>query len=77
MKITFIDKNKALVAKVKKAVKYFPVKIDCIEGDIFKQVEAEKYWELPPKDNGVDIKIATVFIGNNKIRFEVLEEPKS
>lgn len=37
MKIIFIDKNKKLVAKVKKAVKYFPIKIDCIEGDIFKQ----------------------------------------
>jgi hypothetical protein len=37
MKIIFIDKNKKLVEKVKKAVKHFPIKIECICGDIFKQ----------------------------------------
>ena len=37
MKIIFIDKNKSLVSKIRKAVKFFPEKINVKCGDIFKE----------------------------------------
>jgi hypothetical protein len=59
-KITFIDKNKSLVDKIKKAIKFFPeVGIEAKYGDIFnklgKKIDPEKYnpyqaTKLPTKE---------------------------